>query len=90
MRRQRQAEGIAEAKARGVRLGREPMSLPEGFEELAEEWQNGRVSAAEAGWMLGISGHTFKRRAVEWVKSAEAETDALKETDYASNFDQAG
>jgi len=64
--RQRQAEGIAAAKARGVRFGRRPIRMPEAFEELAEEWRHGRVSAAQAGRELGISRTTFKLRAEEW------------------------
>lgn len=63
---QRQAEGIAAAKERGVRFGRERIPLPEAFEELAEDWWNGRVSAVQAGKKLGISRHTFTRRAMEW------------------------
>lgn len=64
--RQRQAEGIAAAKARGVRFGRKRLLMPEAFEELAEEWRQGRVSAAQAGRELGISRTTFKLRAEEW------------------------
>jgi len=64
--RQRQAEGIAAAKARGVRFGRRPLRMPEAFEELAEEWQRGRVSAAQAGRELGISRTTFRQRAEKW------------------------
>lgn len=63
---QRQAEGIAAAKARGVRFGRERIHLPEDFEKLAEDWWDGRVSAVQAGRELGISRHTFTRRAMEW------------------------
>ena len=36
--RQRQAEGIAAAKERGVRFGRKRIPMPDGFEELAEKW----------------------------------------------------
>ena len=36
--RQRQAEGIAAAKANGVRFGRKQMDMPAGFSSLAEEW----------------------------------------------------
>jgi len=64
--RQRQAEGIAAAKARGVHFGRRPIRMPEEFEELAEEWRYGRVSAAQAGRELGISRTTFRLRAEEW------------------------
>lgn len=70
--RQRQAEGIAEAKKRGVRFGPERIPMPEGFDELAEDWWNGYVSATEAGKQLGISRKTFTRRAAEWVEKAGA------------------
>lgn len=70
--RQRQAEGIAEAKKRGVRFGPERIPMPEGFDELAEDWRNGYVSATEAGKQLGISRKTFTRRAAEWVEKAGA------------------
>lgn len=62
----RQAEGIAAAKERGVRFGRTRISMPEAFEELAEAWWAGRVTAVQAGKELGISRSTFTRRAVEW------------------------
>lgn len=75
---QRQAEAVAAAKARGVRFGRERMELPDGFEDLVEDWSNGLVTASEAGRMLGISRHTFTRRAKEMVQSAEeASVDVL-------------
>lgn len=64
--RQRQAEGIAAALARGVRFGPERIPMPEGFDELAEDWWHGRVTATEAGKLLGVSRKTFKRRAEEW------------------------
>ena len=64
--RQRQAEGIAAALKRGVHFGPERIPMPEGFEELAEDWWNGYVTATEAGRQLGISRKTFTRRAAEW------------------------
>ena len=64
--RQRQAEGIAAAKAKGIRFGRRRIQMPEPFEELAEEWWYGRISAVQAGKELGISRTTFKQRAEEW------------------------
>ena len=63
---QRQAEGIAAALERGVRFGPERIPMPEGFEELAEDWWNGYVTATDAGKMLGVSRKTFTRRATEW------------------------
>ena len=65
--RQRQAEGIAAAKERGVRFGRRRIPMPEFFEELAEDWWHGRVTAVRAGEELGISRTTFKHRAEEWA-----------------------
>ena len=70
--RQRQAEGIAAAKIRGVRFGPERMLMPEGFEELAEDWWSGHISATEAGKQLGISRKTFTRRATEWGETGGA------------------
>ena len=39
--RQRQAEGIAAAKARGVKFGRPPGALPENFTDIYQQWKNG-------------------------------------------------
>lgn len=64
--RQRQAEGIAAAKARGKHLGRNKTLLPEAqFEELADLWSRGEVSAKAAAKALGISTMTFYRRCQE-------------------------
>lgn len=71
--RQRQAEGIAAARARGVRFGRKPIRMPEEFEELAEEWWYGNVSAVQAGKELGISRTTFTYRAKEWCLARNLE-----------------
>ncbi len=63
--RQRQAEGIAEAKARGVHFGRERIEMPEHFDELATLWGLGKISSRKAAQDLGISYQTFLRRAKE-------------------------
>ena len=63
--RQRQAEGIAAAKARGVKFGRRRIELPESFLELAELWRNGAVTASAASEALGISRRTFMNRIQE-------------------------
>lgn len=62
--RQRQREGIAAAKERGVRFGRKPMEKPSGFENCLQRWQAGQLSAREAGKQLGISHKTF----LVWAK----------------------
>jgi len=57
--RQRQAEGIAAAKLRGVRFGRPCKELPEGFEEVAELWRNNQISGREAARRLHVAHNTF-------------------------------
>jgi DNA invertase Pin-like site-specific DNA recombinase len=57
--RQRQAEGIAVAKACGVKFGRPPKERPDTFFKLYEQWQNGETSARAAARELGITHRTF-------------------------------
>lgn len=57
----RQAEGIAAAKARGVRFGARPKSKPAEFKQLAESWRKGSISARAAARRMGISHTTFLR-----------------------------
>ena len=59
--RQRQAEGIAAAKARGVRFGRRPLEPPEDLEEMGAAWAAGAISARAAAKRLGVSHQTFIR-----------------------------
>ena len=61
---QRQAEGIAAAKARGVRFGRQPKPRPENFLLLQQQWMRGEISARQAAEELKITHRTFLR----WVK----------------------
>lgn len=65
--RQRQAEGIAAAKARGVRFGRRPMERPSNFDEICAEWKAGHLSARGAAKELGITHRTFMKWAAEPV-----------------------
>lgn len=62
---QRQKEGIAAAKARGVQFGRMPMERPAEYEAIRIMWLHGEVSAREAGRQLNITHKTFLR----WVNS---------------------
>jgi DNA invertase Pin-like site-specific DNA recombinase len=57
--RQRQAEGIAVARAKGVRFGRPPQTRPEAFQWLSEAWRNQEISARYAAKQLGITARTF-------------------------------
>ncbi len=56
---QRQAEGIAAAKARGVKFGRPRKALPEGFGEVKARWERGELSARAAGKLLGVTHRSF-------------------------------
>ena len=69
MRRERQAEGIAAAKARGVRFGRTGMPAPENFDRLHQAWRNGEMSLQQAANACGISKGTFHGMAVRKEKA---------------------
>ena len=56
---QRQAEGIAAAKARGVKFGRPYKELPAGFQEVKARWERGELSARAAGKELRSAHSTF-------------------------------
>lgn len=61
---QRQAEGIAAAKERGVRFGRPPKKIPPEFEMIRGAWQRKELSARAAGKQLGVTHTTF----LKWAK----------------------
>ena len=64
--RKRQAEGIAAAKERGVKFGRQPMQRPESFEMVLREWERGRLTARKAAERLGVTHKTF----LKWASAA--------------------
>ena len=63
---QRQAEGIAAAKARGVRFGRPPRPLPENFCSVYILWKNGNISSTAAEKACGMPVATFRYRAEKY------------------------
>ena len=63
--RQRQAEGIAAAKARGVPFGRPALPLPENFEQVVASWRNKEIDFASALQQTGMRPATFYRRLKE-------------------------
>jgi len=61
--RQRQAEGIAAARARGVQFGRPALERPALFRQVQEAWERKEISAREAGRRLNVNHATF----LTWV-----------------------
>ncbi len=66
--RQRQAEGIAAAKARGTKFGRPPSPLPENFYEVYQQWKNGKITGLVAAKACNLSMSTFRYKAEVYEK----------------------
>lgn len=66
MNHQRTMEGLAAARARGVKFGRKPIEKPDGYETLREQWENSEISARKAAVALGVSTPTF----LKWVRES--------------------
>ncbi len=64
--RQRQAEGIAAAKARGVRFGRPPRPLPPNFWRACRRWEENRISCSAAARECGMPLSSFRYRAARF------------------------
>lgn len=56
---QRQAEGIAAAKEKGVELGRPKAQKPENWDSVIAEWEAGRITAVKAMNLTGTKRSTF-------------------------------
>ncbi|MCB7320860.1 recombinase family protein [Lacrimispora sp. 210928-DFI.3.58] len=66
--RQRQAEGIAAAKAKGVRFGRPPRPLPENYHDVYQRWEIGEITGTAAAKECGMPLSTFRYRAEIYKK----------------------
>ena len=67
--RQRQAEGIAAAKARGVKFGRPPRPLPDNFYEVHKAWRDKKMTLKEAAEACDLPIGTFYGKAIQFEKS---------------------
>ena len=67
--RKRQAQGIAAAKARGVKFGRPAKPLPEGFYRAYQRWKSGKITCTAAAKECGMPLSTFRYKAKLYKKS---------------------
>ena len=65
---QRQAEGIAAAKAKGKKLGRKRKPQPENYLEVYRLWKSKKISSRQAGTLLNVSHSTF----LSWAKETDS------------------
>jgi DNA invertase Pin-like site-specific DNA recombinase len=70
---QRQKEGIASAKSRGVKFGRPAVQKPKDFEKVYHQWRNGEITATKAMQILNLKRNTF-------YKFAREQEEKIKET----------
>lgn len=67
--RQQQAEGIAAAKARGVKFGRPPLPLPTNFYAVHRDWRDKKITLRQAAEACGMPEGTFYAKAIKFEKS---------------------
>ena len=67
--RARQAEGIAAAKAKGIRFGRVPKPLPENFHAVYQRWKSGEITGTAAAKECGMPLSSFRYRAEIYKKA---------------------
>ena len=77
--RQRQAEGIAAAKARGVRFGRPQIIMPEYFGKTVRSWERKEITVEEAVRRCGVSESTFYRRLREYRSERRVQKNQLSD-----------
>ena len=73
--RQRQAEGIAAARAKGIRFGRAPKPLPSNFHAVYQRWKNSEITGTTAAKECGMPLSTFRYRADIYENAKELLTD---------------
>jgi len=69
---QRQAEGIAVAKAKGVRFGRPSMKYPDNFESVYKDWKAGKIKGVEAIRILNLKKSSFYKMVQRYEDRSKA------------------
>lgn len=64
--RQRQAEGIAAAKARGIRFGKPKIHMPDNFPELYRQWEKDFISTQDFAALCNVGRSTLYKRIREY------------------------
>lgn len=72
--RKRQAEGIAAAKAKGVKFGRPPIPLPDNFDMVYEAWRTKELTLKQAAAACGMPVGTFYSKAIKTETAAGSES----------------
>lgn len=67
---QRQAEGIAAVKAKGVKMGRPPKPLPDNFHSVYQKWTAGKISTTKAAKACNMPESSFRYRAQIYKKTS--------------------
>ncbi len=67
--RQRQAEGIAAAKAKGVKFGRPAFPYPDNFQEVHRDWRRKKITLKQAAEACGMPAGTFYAKARKFENS---------------------
>ena len=71
---QRQLEGIAEAKRRGIKFGRPEIKIPKNFKDICWQIETGRLSFREGAQQLGVSIPTLRK----WILHEKTKNENLK------------
>ena len=61
---QRQREGIATAKNKGVKFGRPSIEIDDNFKNIYKQWKDGKIKAVEAMELTGLTKATFYRKEI--------------------------
>jgi len=69
--RQRQAEGIAAAKAKGVKFGRPSLPLPDNFQAVCQAWRDKKMTLSEAAQACNMPVGTFYGKVRSWEKQSK-------------------